>query len=458
MFCLYCGKKIDGAVFLCEICGNANKLEPFAHHIMVRPKALPVSGAAAELIVIETTSKNFSKVILTNKRVIMSNFFSGSQLYLNNIKYAEYSQPDRSDFYKSGLVGYLSKKFFSDGITFFGDGGVKLFELKLLEDADALMRAFNAAKSGVTPLLEIAAMKEYSGGGFINAFLSAIENISGAPKGTGLKSLYDETAYLADFRVLRQPKADSGNFAKGIASFEAGDFEKAELAFKKHCADNPRDETGFVCHAAALDNLGRFDEAIIVYDRSLAINRASVYTLKMQAYSLYRAARYHEACDNFEKASEFYSSARDNMLGFVAGNAVFLGECAFGAACCYHKTGSLNDALGRFESALGYNGDNAAAWIKKGFCHQELGEYNRAVSCYDAAAKIMRCPASAMFYSAVARCEPGTGHHKNVGELFLDCARSAPIDSELKAEAEAAIAGMSDGTLASWIKQFFRRQ
>ncbi len=457
MFCVYCGKKFDGAVFLCEICGNKNKLEPFAPHIKVRPKALSISNVAEEKIVIEAGSKNFRKVTLTNKRIIAGNFFSSQQFYLNNIKYAEYTQPDRSDFYRGGLVGYFSKKFFSDGITFFGDGGVKLFELKKLDDAVALLRAFYSVKSGVTPLQEIATMPEYSSGGFTNAILSAIENLSGRPKESYRNFLYDENAYLANVTFLRKPDIDSGDFEKGRSSFEAGDFEKAELAFKKHCDTNPRSEDGFIFHAATLDNLSRFDEAIIVYDRALAINPASFHALKMQAYSLYRAARHHEACDNFEKASVLYCAAHSKNSDSASINAVFFNECAFGAACCHHKTGNLNDAISRFEAVLNYNGDDTAAWIKKGFCHYELGEYDAAAGCHDAAAKITRDRPAVLFYSAAARSELGIDRRKEAQDLFLACARSAPIDSELKAAAEAALSKMSDGTLISWLKKFFRR-
>lgn len=457
MFCLYCGKKFDGAVFICESCGNANKLEPFAPHIKVRPKALSISCIAREKVVIKASCKNFRKVTLTNKRIIAGNFFSTRQFNLQNIKYAEYTRPDRSDFFRGGLVGYLSKKFFSDGITFFGEGDVKLLELKRLDDAGALLRAFYSVKSGVTPIQEISAMPEYSGGGFISAVLSAIENISGAGKGTERKSFYNETSYLAGVPNPRRPKVDSGDLAKGISSFEAGDFEKSELALKKYCDANPRDEDGFIFRAAALDNLGRFDEAILLYDRALAINPASFHALKMQAYSLYRAARYRESCDNFEKASALYSAACSKNSGSSAVNAVFFNECAFGAASCHHKTGNLNDAIGRLEAVIDHN-DDAAAWIKKGFCHQELGEHGAAGACHDAAAKITRDGPAVLFYSAAARYEAGAELRKEAQELFLACARSAPLDSDLKAAAEAALSKMSDGTLISWIKKFFIRR
>lgn len=457
MFCVCCGKKFDDTVFACEKCGNVNKLEPSASHIKLRPKALPFSDLVEEKMIAESECKTFSKVIVTNKRVILSGFFSGRRFYLNNIRYAEYTSPDKSDFYRGGLIGYISKKIFSDGIIFFGEGGAKIFELKGLKDAASVMSAFNAAKFGAIAPHEFLAMSDYSDGGIINGILSAIQNIVAAPGISGKRPLYNENAYLGYMPAFRPPRIENPVFLKGKSYFETGDFEKAQLALQSYCAENPRSEEGFIYLAVTLDNLSRFDEAIIIYDRALAINKTAHYTLKMQAYSLYRAGRCHEACDNFDKAADIFAKSLDKSMN-SSFQASFLSECAFGAACCHHKIGNICEAVASFERALSINDGNASAWIKKGFCHQELGEFAKARGCYDAAAKIMRnASASAVFYSAIALCECGNERFKDALELFNICSLTSPPESDLKREAEAGKARISDISFASWLKSFFKR-
>ena len=457
MFCVYCGKKFDGAVFVCEKCGNANKLEPSAPHIKRMPKALIFSDLVEEKILAESECDKFSKVTITSKRVVLSGFFSGRQFYHNNIRYAEYSPPDKSDFYRAGLVGYLSKKFFSDGIVFFGEGGSKIFELTKIKDAASIMNSFNTAKFGTIAPHEFSALPQYSGGGLINSVISAIQNMAAPSESVKKRPLYDENAYLKNMPAFPLPRNESQTFLKGISSFETGDFEKAELAFKKYCDDNPVSIEGFVYLAAALDNLSRFDEAIVAYDRALTIDPGAYYTLKMQACSLYRAGRHHEACDNFDKAAEIFAGSGKNS---ISGDfrASFLSECAFGAACCHHKTGNLCEAVAAFERALSFDDDDASAWIKKGFCHQELGEFDQARACYGAAAKIARnFSAPALFYSAIALCGQGNDRVKNALELFRVCSLTSPPESDLKREAEAGMASISDSSLTAWIKRFLKR-
>lgn len=457
MFCVYCGKKFDCTVFVCEKCGNANKLEPSAPHIKQMPKALIFSDLIEEKILAESKCDKFGKVTVTSKRIILSNFFSSRHFYLNNIRYAEYTPPDKSDFYRAGLVGYLSKKFFSDGITFFGEGNAKFFQLTGIKDAASLMNAFNAAKFGTIAPHEFSNLPQFSAGGLINSVLSAIQNMAAASESIKKRPLYDENVYLNYIPAFQSPPKESPVFLKGRSSFDTGDFEKAELAFKKYCDNNPNSNEGFVYLAAALDNLSRFDEAIVAYDRALSIDAGSYYTLKMQSYSLYRAGRHHEACDNFDKASDIFTKSCGKSIN-DSFQVSFLSECAFGAACCHHKTGNLCEAVAEFEKALNINDNNAAAWIKKGFCHQELGEFGKAIACYSAATKIAHnFSASVLFYSAIALCKLGNEHFPKALELFHACTLTSPPESELKREAENGMARISDSSFASWLKSFFKR-
>lgn len=455
MFCVYCGKKFTGVVFICDNCGNINKLEPFAPHIKVRPKAFLICGVTEEKILAESKYEKHKRVIVTNKRIILNNFFSGRQFYINDTKYAEYTPPDRSDFYRGGIIGYAAKKLFNSDISFFGAAQIKLFELKQIENAEAVLKAFNTAKFGIISPEEFMRLPEYIGSGVMANIFSAVEKFFGKSEISRPKPLFDENAYLNGMLTeASRMNSSGGMFQKGLEAFQNGDFEKAEFFFKKHCDENGGAEEGYIFHAAALDNLSRFDEAINACDAALKINRGSCRTLKMQAYSLYRAARYHESCDNFEKAAKNFSG---RLLADESGPADFLFECAFGAGCCYHKTGSLDIALDRFETALKVNDNNAAAWMKKGLCHQELAEYKKAVDCYAAASKIMHYKAAALFFSAAALYELGKENYKAAFELFKYCSQNSPPDSDLKREAELSIEKGSDSSMISRIKNFFTR-
>ena len=105
-------------------------------------------------------------------------------------------------------------------------------------------------------------------------------------------------------RLLAGPAAKSADpLAEGQKWLDAGEAQKALDCFEKILAAQPQNAATLVKKAAALDKLGRTDEALVFCDRAIAEDGALTTSALLQKGGLLnRLSRYEEALKCYEQA------------------------------------------------------------------------------------------------------------------------------------------------------------
>jgi serine/threonine protein kinase len=123
------------------------------------------------------------------------------------------------------------------------------------------------------------------------------------------------------------------------------------------------------CHKGeVLQNLERYEEAIISYNRALEICPNHLCSLSLCAKLLYKLERYEEAILYFTRYLKLKVNNSDVFIHH--GDALA-------------KTKMYEDAILSYDHALKINPNYYKAWYDRGLCLSKLGRYEEAVSSYD---------------------------------------------------------------------------
>ena len=120
----------------------------------------------------------------------------------------------------------------------------------------------------------------------------------------------------------------------------------------------------------ALQDLGRFDEAVISYDQAIALKPGLAAAYNNRGNALQNLKRFDEAIASYDQAIALrpdFASAH-NCRGSVL-----------------QELGRHGEALASYDRALGLQPNDAAAHYNRGNVLQDLGRYEEAVSSYDRA-------------------------------------------------------------------------
>ena len=110
-------------------------------------------------------------------------------------------------------------------------------------------------------------------------------------------------------RLLAGPAAKSADpLAEGQAFLDANEAQRALDCFEKILSAQPQNPEALVKKAAALEKLGRVDEALASCDRAIAADGATVTAYLFKGGLLNRLRRYEEALGCYEQAMR----AQDN--------------------------------------------------------------------------------------------------------------------------------------------------
>ncbi len=136
----------------------------------------------------------------------------------------------------------------------------------------------------------------------------------------------------------------------------------------------------YVTKAQALEKLGRYEEALKVYD--MIINKdptyAPVYYYK--GSTLWRLQRYKESIDNLDLATELYLG-RHNLDSKA--------HCFSLKASNYNLLGNKDKALENLNLAIKNDPKNDHYYRKKAYFFDGLKEYQKAIDTYDDAIRAM---------------------------------------------------------------------
>ena len=230
-------------------------------------------------------------------------------------------------------------------------------------------------------------------------------------------------------------------FDKANSAYDSGDFELAVDLFDRVIGLGMRSETVYNNKGAALDALGRREDAVRNYD--LAVRTKPGYELAWHnlGNSRFSEERWSEAAAAYRKAARLNPGRWENLSGLAAayirsgqlrkaksiiGNMSGLaradpsfslaqaelyldaGYCDLAVRCCeeyiarnpgpsdgysmlgtaLHEAGEFSKAVSAFEEALKREPENAEIWNNLGFSCFSMGDMERATKSFDKALTI----------------------------------------------------------------------
>lgn len=153
--------------------------------------------------------------------------------------------------------------------------------------------------------------------------------------------------------------------------YVTGDYEKAVASYDKAIELKPNSTVFWNYKGRALANLGRFDEAIECFERSIAINSSDPEALNLKATAMSLGQKkYSEAIVLFDLILDSHPSYVDAWIG----KGMALGN-----------EGDLTDALQCFGKATEVSPENPSAWNNKGAILMEQEKYQLALDCFNRA-------------------------------------------------------------------------
>ncbi|MDO8727099.1 MAG: tetratricopeptide repeat protein [Candidatus Methanoperedens sp.] len=163
----------------------------------------------------------------------------------------------------------------------------------------------------------------------------------------------------------------------------------------------------------ALDNLGRYQEALTCHDKALEINPRFAESWNNKGNALRNLVKYQEALACYNKALEI--NPRYAGAWYNKGNVM-------------HDLGKYQEALACYNKALEINPRYAGAWNNKGNTLDELGMHQEALACYDKALDIN--PRHAEAWNSKGNALQNLGRHQEALACYDKALEINPRDDE----------------------------
>lgn len=153
--------------------------------------------------------------------------------------------------------------------------------------------------------------------------------------------------------------------------FLSGDYERAVTSYESALALEPNSTVLWNNKGKALGMLGRYDDAISCFDRSIAINSTDPESLNLKAIALSQGLQMHgQATLLFDRVLQMNSSYYDAWIG----KGMALGNME-----------NLDGALACFENAIVFDRKNPSGWNNKGAVLLNMQRYEEALVCFNQA-------------------------------------------------------------------------
>jgi len=179
-------------------------------------------------------------------------------------------------------------------------------------------------------------------------------------------------AVLASILVL-PAMGESAKFWSDQANeyFISGDFEKAAASYDKALELEPNSTDLLNNKGKALANLGRIDDAISCFDKSLEINASDLASMNLLAIALSQGLnKYSEAIAIFDQVLQINPSYYDALIG---------------KGMALANNGDLSGSLDCFEKATQVRSRDPSGWNNKGVVLRQMGRYQDALTCFSKA-------------------------------------------------------------------------
>jgi len=179
-----------------------------------------------------------------------------------------------------------------------------------------------------------------------------------------------EALEFIDKAVKQNPHSANAFNYRGLALDELKRFDEAILSYDKAIKLKPDYAEAYNNMGTALDELKRFDEAILSYDRAIKLKPDYAEAYNNMGTALDELKRFDEAILSYDKAIKLkpdYAETYNNC-----------GEA-------YRALQKYDIAIARYEQALALKPDYVEAYSNLGVALQELGRMEEAIARYEQA-------------------------------------------------------------------------
>jgi tetratricopeptide (TPR) repeat protein len=149
-----------------------------------------------------------------------------------------------------------------------------------------------------------------------------------------------------------------------------GRHEEALVYYDRALALDPQNAEAWQWHGVCLIALHRLEEAVTSFDRALAINPQDVGAWYTKGVTLFVLRRTEEFVECFDRVSAL--NPQDGAAWINKGNGLV-------------ALGRLEEALACFEKAVALAPRSVESWHQKAFCLAALGRLEEAITSYDEA-------------------------------------------------------------------------
>ena len=186
------------------------------------------------------------------------------------------------------------------------------------------------------------------------------------------------------------------NFERGLLCWDDEEYEEAISFFREVMKEVPENPAPFYCAGCVYENMMQEDKALESFEKVLQLNRQYRDTID-KLFKIYRK-RYlnNNRQSDYEKAL-FYANinienAEDN-------------DPYFERALLYDDALELELAIRDYEKYLEDYPDSRAAYGNMGFAYRALGEYEKAIECFEKSKSLMKTPKeSGSNYYQIVKC------------------------------------------------------
>ncbi|WP_019498664.1 protein kinase domain-containing protein [Pseudanabaena sp. PCC 6802] len=172
------------------------------------------------------------------------------------------------------------------------------------------------------------------------------------------------------------PKADPATDAiidRGADLWNNRKYAEALVEFDRAIALNDNYDRAWSWRASALNSLKRYEEAINAADRATALNASNAYALSNRGFALEKLKRYDEALAAYDRAVE------------INPNLDFAWK---GRSTQLISLERYNEALESADKAIRLNAKDAYALVNRGFALEKLQRHDEALKTYELAVGI----------------------------------------------------------------------
>ncbi len=172
----------------------------------------------------------------------------------------------------------------------------------------------------------------------------------------------------------------------GVIALQTNDPHRAAHLIGQAIVANPSNYGYYMNHGSALKQVGQLADALLSFDRAIALRPEIADAHSMRGNILQEMQRFEEALVSFDAALSI--TPNDMMLCYNRGNALM-------------ALGQLGAAVSSFDRAIAIEPQFAEAWINRGLALQALLQPDDALASFDQAIAINPTIAEAHFNRGV---------------------------------------------------------